>query len=353
MINNIDSTQNISLSTILSETTSSAQKQTKRMQDTIATTERSEKEKQVEINNRPALPKAQPSKDRNFMTLLAEAFSKSYDAVSEGTVVEDQDYDRIQTVTLTMSEAILTETQKTVLKENQMAKTVHDQEVAQKSEAKTDDIINTVEMVAVAVLIVGTVASAALDGGLSLAALPEELTGLFGLAGEESAEAGGEAIEMGSMSAEGAEVAEGADSEGTAATEAENNISQSNEAENNNELSKDQAKTNKPTTRARVKKMLIRTVLSAAFGAPQLVQGIQGIENASVLKQLANEQKDIGTGFAVMQMNNSYNEFFQKILQRKSGVISEQTNEATEIVKKYGDIMNAYRQISYGLARAV
>ncbi len=349
--NNIDSTRNISLSTVLLET-ASVQKQIKRMQDTISTTERTEKIKQVEIINRPLLPKPQPSKSSDYMTLLAEAFSKSYDALSEGTIVEDKDYDRTQTISLAISSDILKDTQTTVVQENKMAQLVQTQEEEVKSDAKINQDLTYGTYALMAVLLVATIASAAFDGGLSLGAVPEELALDGGLGAEE----GGEAVEMTAMSSS----EELGDAGATGISETEEVMSTTedmtldNETENTNELGREEAKTDKPTTGARVKKMLLNMALSAAFGTPQLVQGIESKNQiAPILKQLASEQAAVGSAFAVMQMNNSFNEFFQKILQRKSSVISGQTSEATEIVQKYGDIMNAYRQITYGLARAV
>lgn len=351
------------------------QKEISRTQDTIDSAQKREKKQQVNVGQRPSLPPAGKSGDTQYLMIVAEAFSKSFQAMSEGTIQQAKAYADLQQLDETMSQSVLQTTKIAIDKEEKQMKMASAVEAYQKKCAKEDKIFGDVMLAIGIVLIVATVVSAIFDAGASLAAVPEEVAAVGAEAGgEAAAEAGGEIgadlgdVEMdtfvdSSMDEEDIEPeinegenATGEITEGVDSTETQGaNEANQTERSTTDELdqsNKDESKS-EDSFKKKVGKKLLHMAVAAGFGAPMLMQGLQGLKTASMQEDLATTQKQVGAALATLQQNNSYFQFYQQILQQAGGVVQEETNDASQVVETFGSIANAYQQISYGLSSSV
>jgi len=354
-------------------------KQISRTQDTIAAAQKQEK-KQVQVGQRPSLPPSGKSKNPNYLAIVAEAFSKAFDAMSQGTIQQVKSYADLQQLDETMSQSVLLSTKHAIDKEQKQIKLASEVKAYQEKTAKEDKIFGDIMLVLGIVIILATVVSAIFDAGASLAAVPEEAALVGGEAGAEAgmeagADAGMEAgdIEMDTFSSsideeggETGEVDEGGETDGAQATDStettdtqETNQADQTERQTTNELDQSNEENSKSEDSFKKKalKWLGKKALhfTAAFGfaAPMLMRGIQGLKTAGMLQKTAAAQKEVGAALSTMQQNNAYFQFYQQLLQRASGVVTEETNDASQVTETFGQIANAYQQISYGLANSV
>lgn len=353
------------------------QKEISRTQDTIDSAQKREKKQQVNVGQRPSLPPAGKSGNTQYLMIVAEAFSKSFQAMSEGTIQQAKSYADLQQLDETMSQSVLQSTKIAIDKEEKEMKMASAVQAYQKKCAKEDKIFGDVMLAIGIVLIVATVVSAIFDAGASLAAVPEEVAAVSTEAGgEAAAEAGGE---IGAQSLEDVEtdtfvdssmdedvdpeidegegenttsqINEGTDSADTQGTN-EANQTERSETDELDQSNKDESKS-EDSFKKKVGKKLMHMAVAAGFGAPMLMQGLQGLKTASMQEDVATTQKQVGAALATLQENNSYFQFYQQVLQQAGGVVQEETNDSSQVVETFGSIANAYQQISYGLSSAV
>ena len=342
-------------------------KEISQTQDSIATAQKQEKKRQVLVGQRPALPAAGKSKNPNYMAILAEAFSKAYDAMANGTKEQTKAYAGLQQLDLTMSQSVLRSTNLSIAKQESEIKITAQIAAYQAKTAKFNETLGEVVkwsgIIFVSAVIIGTVASAVFDGGLSLAFVPEEISALFGEGGAEAAADGAEdgvAMDTFSSSSDAAEA-------GEAAEGAEGAASESNAAEASEES--EQAETASSQTKATVEKVgnenaksiarlkwvgkkVGHILLGGLFGAPMLAKGVQGIKTSEMQNAAADAEKSVGTALATLKENQQYFEFFQQLVERSGGVLEASTNNASQVEETFSNVINSYKQISYGLASA-
>lgn len=361
-------------------------------QDTItsAQAQKAKKGQQVQIGQRPSLPQASKSAEKDYLAIVAKAFSSAFDAVSKGTIEQTQSYVDLQKLDQTMSQSVLLSTKHAIQEEQKQAKLQQTVSAQMKKAAHQEKIISdvfwglTALFVAVPVLwevagALGIGAGAAVATGEAVgegtaAATAGEVVGEAGVeTGAGTAEAGAESVTT--SEGEASVTTDMSSSEANPVTEGDMALSTGTESANPEEIAQsqiereteqnttnqlDQAKQANAKSEVDLKekwkklgKKLTHVGISAVLGTPSLVTGIQQMQNAKVLEQTAKLDKQVGAAVAIMQQNNDYYQFYQQLIQRAGKVLQEETNGASQIIGTYGDITNAYRAISTGLANAV
>ncbi len=330
-------------------------KEIARIQDTIAESEKKHKKSQVEVGERPILPAAAKSKHPDFLAFVAEAFSKSFSAMSEGTISQSRDFADLQKLDQTMSQAVLQTTKNAIDKQQAQIKMAAQAQEYQEKMGQANTVFGWAMFAIGIVLMVVTVASSVFDFGASLAAVP--------------AEAG--MIEMGDMAATATTDAvaggvEAAIDAGEAAGEAGGNIAGLTEdvgaqvesaAEDgvSEEVNSASSFKNKLGDFLKTKgfRKGVQLGVGSILASPMLVSGIEKLHTSGMLDKVAEAQKETGDAIATMQANQMTFQFYQQLLRRASGVVQEQGNDASQVVETFNDVTSAYKQISYGLANAV
>lgn len=355
-------------------------KQISRSLDTIEEAEKQKKKKQVATGARPALPKPRKSKHVNALVEIADAFANAFESQSRAAIEQTKSFAQLQQLDETMSHSVLRSTQLAIEKQDKMNKIASEIAHYEKECAEKDRIFGDVLLAIGIVIIAVTIVSSVVDFGTSLAAMPEIAGALGAVADAGSSvlstivdccspifdtldETADDAFEMTDVS----DVDDPIDTEDNL----ENDLSeiedpsQTQSTQENNEVENAQKETDNEVdttskeeskSKERLKKWgarFLRMATAFVFASPMLVQGIQGFKTASKLNDLSRAQKQVGNAVAKMQEINMYFRFYQELTQRAGSVAEQQTNDASEIVQTWGDITNAYKGITYGLANAV
>lgn len=327
--------------------------------DTVSAAEKQKEKQQAQVGQRPSLPPSGKSQDPNYLAIVAEAFSKAFDSMSQGTIQQIKQYTDLQQLDETMSQSVLRSTQLAINKELKEIKLSAEVHAYQEKVEKKDKILGYVMLGIGIALILATVISCAFDAGVSAGLIPEEITGFFGAGAEMTPEE----IEMDTF-ADSSDLTdtsdlddEDVDPETVENTESQNtssqdtqNTQQARETSNDLDKSNEENSKSEDSLKKKIGKKLLQVVIGAGFGSPMLVQGIQGLKTSGMLKDTAQAQQQVGEALSVMQQNNAYFQFYQQLLQQTSGVAQEETNDSSQVIETFGDITNAYQQISYGLA---
>ncbi|MEZ5315269.1 MAG: hypothetical protein R3E91_03545 [Chlamydiales bacterium] len=325
--------------------------------DTIADLEKKEEKRQVEIRERPVLPEASQSSDPNYLGILAEAFSKAFASMSEGSIQQVQSYAELQQLNETISQSVFQSMKLAIDKEEKQINAVSIVNAYQEKCSEVDKVLNWVLFGVGIAMILGTIVSCVFDGGASAAALPEEIELLSDLSVEEIGTLD-EAVDAAPEFSENLEIEsndaveipeENLNIEGESSQQ-ETEINQANR-DTTNEM--DRVNREGARSKSNWKKRLLHMLIGAGFGTPSLVKAIQEMKTYDLLKQTADSQKEVGEALAILHQNNLYFQFYQHLVQQTGSVVQEETKNSAELVETFGEITNAYQQISYGLAQAV
>lgn len=291
--------------------------------DTIASAEHPEKSfKGVEIGGRPALPPP-PSwiTPQDALKILAEAYSEAFKAVNKGVQTETGAYTNLQQLDQSQAKALLDTTRDSIEKEGAAAKEASELAKFEEEMNTVNSVLGKIFLAVTIIMIILTIGAGVASGGAADAALPEEV---------ELLEGAGEGLLTGSEET---------------STALESTLETMEGASENVETESSALKT--------VGKKLLRIGGGAVFGTPLLMKGITGIMVAKRREQLAVAQEKIGHAISMVQRTSMYFQFLQQALQREGGVLREEISGAAEILGTIGDIENAYKGISYGLASSV
>jgi len=327
--------------------------------DTIRTSRQEQeqnKKRQTTAGERPSLPTPEKSRDPNYLLILAEAFGDAFTAISKGTMEQTKDFAELQQLDETMSQSVLRSTKLAIDKQNAAFKIAENIANLEKKAAHLSKVLNDVFIALGVVLVVVTLFATAMSMGAFSALLPEEMTMM---SGEMSADGAMEESESGAT-----EMDEVSTDEETGETKFESTKPKSTRFRGlmktvksiRRMLNKIKPKQTDSMKLKVFKKLISKAYqagLGAAFGTPTLITGKEKLETANKLKKAEAAQKEVGHATAIMQENNIYFQFYQKLVQRNSGVIQEESNGAAQVLETFGDITNSYKQISYGLASAV
>lgn len=362
--------------------------------DTLAPSLVSSKESK-HLSERPQLPKG-TSNHPDALAILAVAFGQAFSSMKNALVTQTDDYAKLQALDQTMSQSILQSTAQAISKELDELNTEQQlQEEMKKADLASeilggwmgdaanwidDKVIGTLfgaaiphdDMkwvmlgIGVGVMVI-TIVSSFLDGGASLAAVPEEGELLLDegtAAGFETL--GSDAIPLEDMS-EDAMADEVEDGEGLGSLEGINNpvLKDMGDGEEGMEL-QDMTSTDRTVVRDLTKtseennqseslwkkggKRVLQMATGVVFGSPMLVNGIMSLVVSDKLNDVSAAQKSVGTAIAVMQENNMFFQFYQQLVKREGNVVEEEANNASEAVSTLGNIFDGWRQISYGVS---
>ncbi|MCH9626867.1 MAG: hypothetical protein S4CHLAM2_04980 [Chlamydiales bacterium] len=323
-------------------------KEIARTQDTITESEKKHTKSQVEVGERPILPAAASSKHPDFLAFVAEAFSRSFSAMSQGTISQSQDFAALQKLDQTMSQAVLQTTKNAIDKQQAQIKMAASVKAYQEKMGQANTIFQWTMFAIGIVLMVVTVASSVFDFGASLAAVPAE-AGMIEMAdfgATATSEGVGAAIDVGEEAA--SNVAGFTEDLGS---EVESTAQEGVSDEVNSETSFKSKVADMLKTKGFKKG--VQFGVGTVLASPMLVEGIEKLHTGDMLDKVAQTQKETGDAMATMQANQMTFQFYQQLLRRASGVVQEQGNDASQVVETFNDVASAYKQISYGLASAV
>lgn len=301
--------------------------------DTISSAEHPEKcFKGIEIGSRPSLPPPNGEIPQDDLMILAKAYCEAFTAVNEGAITESGAYTNLQQLDQSQAKALLDTTRASIEQVGALAKEAADLAKYEEEMNTVNSVLGKIFLAVTIVMIILTIGAGVASGGAADAALPEEVEALEGT---------------------GAGLAEGGEE---ASTDLQSTLQTLEEAPKNAETETSVPRTcwNKTVEAvdSPVGRKLLRIGGGAVFGLPQLMKGITGIVVAKRRKELSIAQGKIGPAISSEQTTSMYFQFLQQALQREGGVFREEISGAGEILETYGEIMNAYKGISYGLANS-
>lgn len=333
----------------------------------------------------PALPAPQKSGNQQYLMIVAKAFADAFNSMDQGIIQGTKNYAKLQAFNETCSKAVLESTVNVIHKEEHQAKLTKEITEYQKKVAKTDKVMFIVSIVVSAAMFLATVGSMVFTAGATAALLPEEMelemTEMGATAAPEiqsstsSIESGAEDIgssadQSGSSEETGnVEEPEISIQKDSVSNEEAQNIAKQTEKtveKSESKLSTENTKSADATSRTQkilesrsgkvlkfMGKQSMKAGLGAVLGMPTLIEGIFSLSLHGKYKDLANAQGSTGTAMAQMQDINMIAQFYQQLTQRLGNTLQSETSGAGDVVSTYSDIVNAYRQITYGLASVV
>jgi hypothetical protein len=347
----------------------------------------SEKEANLDaspVSQAPVLPKAIPSTP-DYLRNLTQAFCQVYSTMAITTMSQTNDLTKLQQLDQDMSECVLESTNKSIQAEKDNFSKQQQIVDEQAKDKKIDEALKIASYVIGGVLLALTIASAIIDLGASLAAVPEEITI------EMTEMGGGEALadstldmssnleNIGTNSLEDSQsiVSEGeggvgsVDSEGSIQlmeeseeTVGENSEDEITEEQSENETKKESIKSDnengksennwKKAQRTLKNKWFTRGVGvmgSASFATPMIYQGITTMILGKFQEQFAASKKQVGQAIANLNSNNMFFQFYQQLVRRECGVTQDFTSQLSDVVQIASCVMNAYHQIPVSLAQ--
>lgn len=324
--------------------------------DTIASAQQTAAKQGAQLAARPSLPISNPQLPSNEMMIIAAAFCKAYTSMNNSIITQTKDYAQLQQLDQTQTQAVLQSTTNAINKQEAAEKQAAQIESYEKQAAKVNEILGWTMFAVGIALMIGTFAAGILTGGAADAALPEEaeLLGADIEMVEMTSDAGDEAADAGEAGeADAADGSADAPAQDASSNTSESTSESQDAQQMNRDLDSNNAQNEKSSSSFKTAgKFLFKMGIAAALGSPMLVKGIYGIQIAHKLDPLADAQKIVGQALDVVSRNNMYFQFLQQLLQREGGVVTEETNDATEVIDTYSSITSALRGISYGLASA-
>lgn len=316
---------------------------------------------QLPLNSdRPLLPPGK-STSSNVLMYLAAQFAKAFEAMNQGIMAETTQYASLQQLDQTMAQCIQQATQNAVNKEDAQFK-ISEQLAAYQTQSAA--LLNKWGLglrIGGYVLMALTFIIGFFTGGATDEAIPEEI---------EMEEMGSSAADEAEEAGEGGASAAGESGSSSLVDSEDEAISVEAEEEApvqsaTNEVDQSVEETSQQTTqstesqasiKATLKNIALRALhlgLTGVLSAPTLMTALMNKQVAAKLEIAAQAQQLVGASLASLQETNQYFQYYQQALQREGGVIQDETSGASQVVDTFGDIVNAYRQISYGLANSV
>ncbi len=333
------------------ESTASAKKEGRGLQgaDTVASAGGSAK-KTLIPSERPGLPPSQPKSSSDEMMIIAAAFCKAYSSMALSVETQTTDYASLQQLSQTQSQSILQSTTNAINKQEAAEKQAADIAAYQEHMAEVQKIMGWVMFGIGIALTIATIGSAFLDGGASLAAVPEEIEMLevVGEGAEGAIEAG---ADVGADAAADAGADLGADAaadSSEASTQSENLTQQTSRTLESSESAENASESTAKKVLLKIGKLGFQAVL----GIPMALKGATSLQVSDRLSQLAKAQKDVGEALDKVSQNNAFFQFMQQLLQREGSVLNEEASDASEVIDTYAAVTSALRGISAGLANA-
>ncbi len=323
---------------------------------------------------RPKLPTPAPSKDPDYLMIVAGAFSRTFQAMSGTLQSQAAEYAQVQQLNQTMAKCVLLSTTNSVTKEQNELKV---QEQLAKYQKEMGGVLEVFNIVTLTVTVLAGVAAVLASDGAAAgvgewlvsagrglcskaadAFSTDAVAEAEGAAGESAAGVAGEdgGIEMQTFSMTMGE-------EGTLDTASE--ISESSEisevdeveqeAENTTEtVSKsDEAESSSKTRMKKVGKQLFKFGTGVLINSTQLVSGASYLKQSSADNKVAAALALVGPALSKLEKSNMYFQYYQQLLSRGGQVLQGLSNLLAEVIETYGQLVNTYQQIPQGLASAV
>lgn len=335
---------------------------------------------QVQPGDRPALPVPEILELRagGGLEALAKAFGDSFNAVSDGTRTITQDMNKSQLLAGSMSQAILSSTEKTI--HDQAAEFDASTALAKYQDecTKINDTTNWWALrIGIAILVVATVvpfACAALPmvagmlaGGAEVAAGAAEATATVAevggeAAGEAAAGAGEAAAGAGELTVDSESIVESSgelvQEEITGEENTQNILSAASDAADASSLPSARTVGIQllrafcgpildacPSSIIQVR-ALCGAILGAGLSAPDIIRAAQTPKTVRLMEAQIKTEQDVADSTGVMETNNIFWKFYQQLIQREGTVAQGSIEGISKIIQSYGEITHSYENMA-------